>query len=91
MKKHEAQFLSSKQDVNFIKYGVNVFLKNKDVETAQISNGYGTIVLSREVKEKTTSHAIGFTLPYSSDDGDDYDGDDYEEDIKKFRSKKKCK
>ena len=87
MKKHEAQFLSSKQDVNFIKYGVNVFLKNKDVETAQISNDYGTIVLRREVKEKTTSHAIGFTLPYSSDD----DGDDYEEDIKKFRSKKKCK
>lgn len=83
MKKHEAQIIYNKQDIGFIKYGVSVFLKNKDVEHVQISNDYGTIVLSREVKEKTTSHAIGFTLPYS----DDYD--DYEEDIKRYRSKKK--
>lgn len=83
MKKHEAQIIYNKQDIGFIKYGVNVFLKNKDVEHVQISNDYGTIVLNREVKEKTTTHAIGFTLPYS----DDYD--DYEEDIKRYRSKKK--
>jgi hypothetical protein len=68
MKKDKAQILRNNQDIGFIKYGVNVFLKHKDVETAQISNDYGTIVLSRQVKEKTTSHVIGFALPYSSDD-----------------------
>lgn len=83
MKKHEAQIMCNRQNIGFIKYGVKVFLQNKDVEQAQISNEYGTIILSREIKEATTSHTFGFTLPYSSDE------EEYEEDIKDKRSKRK--
>lgn len=66
----------SKQDIAFIKYGVNVFLKDKTIKSARIGNNYGTIELMREISEKTITHAIGFGIPYG-------DENETEEDLKK--------
>ncbi len=59
-----------------LRYGVTVFLSNKEVDAITVENRSGSISLRRREIPQSSVHAIGFTANF------DEDNDYYEEDKK---------
>ena len=58
-----------------LRYGVTVFLSNKEVDAITVENRSGSISLRRREIPQSYTHAIGFTANFDEDDNDYYEED----------------
>ncbi len=82
MKKKRRQTVIQNDGERFLRYGVRLFLRNKEVDAITIENHYGSISLRRREIEKRDIQAIGFGCNF--EENDDY----YEEDKRKARARR---
>ncbi len=76
MKKKRRTTARQNDDEKLLRYGVTVFLSNKEVDVITIENRSGCISLRRREIPQRDIQAIGFTANF------DEDNDYYEEDKK---------
>ena len=76
MKKKRRNTARQNKGEKLLRYGVTVFLSNKELDAITVENRFGSISLRRREIPQSSVHAIGFTANFDEDD--DY----YEEDKK---------
>ncbi len=64
-------------EIDFLREGLQAFLKNKDLEQISISTDFGQIAISRNAKRKGDINAIGFQ--YDEEESEEADEDERED------------
>ena len=84
MKKRRKRKARQNDGEKLLRYGVTVFLSNKEVDAIAVESCAGSISLRRREIEKSYTHAIGFTANFDEEESD------YYEDKKAHAKRFKC-
>ena len=73
MKKRRKRKARQNDGEKLLRYGVTVFLSNKEVDAIAVESCAGSISLRRREIEKSYTHAIGFTANFDEEESDYYE------------------
>ena len=63
MKKRHPQRTHPSREERLLRYGIGLFLKNKEIESLKVENNSGAIFLTRREIPREHTFAIGFSEP----------------------------